>query len=215
MKYENKSYIANIQSLWLNITQSCNNKCEYCYDAGNDNFNMRPDTFLKITELIRPLKIKTLILIGGEPTLHPNFIDFANKCSDIAERVTLITNGTRLADPDFCRQIEMSPISTILFSLLGHDENSHDMGTAREGSFRQILEGIKNVRNLNRKINILPITTITSKNKAFLTKTLDFSKSLGFRKAVYNICVPSLASLKGDLCVDPAEVAGLIEHLFL
>lgn len=215
MKYDSETYISRIYAVWLNITQSCNNKCAYCYDAGNDNFNMRQDTLFKIIELIRPLRIKYLVWVGGEPTLHPDFIEFANKCKGLTQGMTLITNGTRVADSDYCRQIDVTPISHVLFSLHGPTEASHDTGTMRKGSFRQILDGIENVRRLKRKVKTLTITTITNRNKAFLTDIVDFSKSLGFKKVLFNACGPTVASIDCDLCVDPAELAGVLENLYL
>ena len=205
--------MVKIKSIWINLTSVCNNRCQYCYDAGNSANNISIDMFDEIINLIKPLHIERLLLIGGEPTLHPEFFELANKCKDVAESLTVVTNGTRFHDRDFCMQLDKTPVTAVLMSLLGHNSLLHDNLTGRSGSFYELIEGFKNVSELTPKIKLFPTTTINSINQDYLKEILDFSKDIGAKEVIYNVCIPSFES--DEVCVDPAKIASLIEDLYL
>lgn len=65
-------------SIMLYIADLCNLKCSYCY-----NIFPRTSKILSVDSIINFLELHhqtlkrpiNLLLIGGEPTLHPKFID--------------------------------------------------------------------------------------------------------------------------------------------
>ena len=88
--------------LRVSITDACNYKCFYCSNEGQDhgNCNMISVDFMralfsKIKE--ENIYVKKLNITGGEPTLHPHFLDILSEGRLISENVTLNTNGSRLS----------------------------------------------------------------------------------------------------------------------
>lgn len=93
----------------LVVNSKCNQKCEYCfaYDTLHDN-----DKFmsLKTCEKILDFQSKakyfilkdTVGIIGGEPTLHPQFEEILKLFDEYSKRYSfntiLFTNGTHLLD---------------------------------------------------------------------------------------------------------------------
>jgi len=68
-----------LNSLEFFITNKCNYKCEYCYsgfspDSKNAD-NKTIDSFINLVQSLKPnARIK---LIGGEPVIHPRFVEIA------------------------------------------------------------------------------------------------------------------------------------------
>ena len=77
------------------IIDSCNYSCEYCYNdlpRTNKKIDLNKLYFFISEILLKKLNKKyiQLELIGGEPTLHPDLIDFCEKISHIPNIFTTI-----------------------------------------------------------------------------------------------------------------------------
>src|SRR5438093_217768 len=62
---------------WIRLTAQCNNRCTFCLDSDAHNgTNISPMTIK--AQIIDGKKkgASRLILSGGEPTIHPNYIEF-------------------------------------------------------------------------------------------------------------------------------------------
>lgn len=82
------------------INSYCNLKCPYCF-ADNEitdcsTKNMSVEDFEKIIEWHKNNDIRVIRIIGGEPTLHPNFIDFLYRIlgDSFFEGIHIFTNMT-------------------------------------------------------------------------------------------------------------------------
>ena len=84
------------------ITDVCNLNCSYCFANRfvNKNENhITKDAFLRILDFIETAKTKEHIgLIGGEPTLHPDFMDLLSilNSRDEIDDVVVFTNGIKI-----------------------------------------------------------------------------------------------------------------------
>ncbi len=104
------------KTLTINTTQLCNLKCTYCA-AGGDGTYGSPSLKLDLKKGLPQLEWLMarclpgerfqINFLGGEPLLYPDVIrevaeyatQMANK-HELALRLAVITNGTRLSDPD-------------------------------------------------------------------------------------------------------------------
>lgn len=95
----------------LVINSKCNQRCEYCfaYDTLNDNNNiMSLDTVRQILgfqlKAADPLIRCNVGIVGGEPTVHPQFQDILDMLSGHFHNnyvnSVIFTNGTKLYDYD-------------------------------------------------------------------------------------------------------------------
>jgi 7,8-dihydro-6-hydroxymethylpterin dimethyltransferase len=91
----------------VTITSACNLDCPICYvhNKNDDAFHMREEAFRKTVDALVKANggaLDILNITGGEPTLHPQFLDFL----DIARaagvhRTTVCTNGIKIVtDPN-------------------------------------------------------------------------------------------------------------------
>jgi 7,8-dihydro-6-hydroxymethylpterin dimethyltransferase len=84
----------------VTITSACNLDCPICYvhNKNDDAFHMREEAF---RAAIAGLDNDILNITGGEPTLHPQFLDFLQIAKETGfHRVTVCTNGIKIVkDP--------------------------------------------------------------------------------------------------------------------
>lgn len=91
----------NQDRLRLLITDSCNLACSYCHNEGQ--FGQGQFMTLEAVEgLAQWLKensiyVKSLILSGGEPSIHPQLLEIVHLLRDSAQSLSIVTNGTRLS----------------------------------------------------------------------------------------------------------------------
>lgn len=84
------------QTLRVSITYRCNLVCRYCYANGLEtNFpeDMRLEDFLHLVVWAKKRGWKYIRLLGGEPTIHPHFIEMLDICYHNKMRVSIPTNN--------------------------------------------------------------------------------------------------------------------------
>ncbi len=111
------------------IVGQCNLRCAGC--GQNSPFRRKDLTPLSVFEedverLAKIMRVDTLYLLGGEPLLHPEIVEFARvaRRAGLAEQVGVWTNGLLLArqPDDFWAEFD-----TIAISLYPLDERSQKM----------------------------------------------------------------------------------------
>jgi glycosyltransferase involved in cell wall biosynthesis/MoaA/NifB/PqqE/SkfB family radical SAM enzyme len=86
---------------WI-LTRRCNYKCSYCTVYDNVNGFFPPlEELKKAADSIAKLPNSNIILqlAGGEPTIHPNYLEFVDYLSNILEGRALIKTLTNLGLP--------------------------------------------------------------------------------------------------------------------
>lgn len=64
-----------INGAWLTTNRSCNNRCEWCYAQNAIGNEMDIDDAKKCVDVLKELKVKHIVLIGGEPTIYSHLIE--------------------------------------------------------------------------------------------------------------------------------------------
>jgi radical SAM protein with 4Fe4S-binding SPASM domain len=78
----------------MEINNFCNNKCVYCYNTDRSNDYISTDILKKIIIGAKKVGVKCVVLSGGEPTLHPDFLQILDIIHDFNLKICLSTNGT-------------------------------------------------------------------------------------------------------------------------
>lgn len=86
----------------LTITSACNLDCPICYvhNKNEDAFQMRDEEFEAIlSRLVEDYgELDLLNMTGGDPTLHPRFIEYLERAHEVGiHRAAICTNGIKLA----------------------------------------------------------------------------------------------------------------------
>lgn len=175
---------------WMSLTYNCNNKCKWCYAASNfqDNglksFNSEKEQ--ETINLLSELGIKKIILIGGEPTLYKNIYSILDKTLNKGIPTGMVTNGRRLKDINFTRELKKRGLDYVTISVEGANAFEHDSITQIQGSYNDTIKGIKN--SLSEGINISTNTVISSENINGLEGIISSLKKVGVKEMGFNIC---------------------------
>ena len=89
---------------YIQVVRHCNHFCGFCSNPTTPYVH----TFETMKVLVDDLVGRGyygVILTGGEPSLHPELPRIARYASDQGLHVRMITNGWRLADPEFAREM--------------------------------------------------------------------------------------------------------------
>lgn len=76
------------------LTHQCNKNCPFCIDYKKDNCFISIDNFKNALEVAAQAKIEHILLTGGEPTLHPEILEFARMINEFRFTSILTTNYT-------------------------------------------------------------------------------------------------------------------------
>jgi len=76
-------------------TLRCNQSCEFCFNQSMPFMpDMSLDDFTLMLDRITGLSVKTLDIMGGEPTLHPHIVTFVQEAVQRGLTVNISSNGT-------------------------------------------------------------------------------------------------------------------------
>ena len=82
------------------LTELCNASCPHCFNADSRKTgSMDADILIKFMQINSSyLRQTELKIMGGEPTLHPRFIDVVTEACKHYRIVTIFTNGTKMKE---------------------------------------------------------------------------------------------------------------------
>lgn len=143
----------NINSAYIEITNLCNLDCQTCYNRSGKNQVRKEISFAHfqfITErLINDFGCTSIILSGGEPTLHSDFPKILEHLLSLPSlQVRIVTNGTTNCQ-ELVNAYQTHDQMMIQVSLDGSDEASNAK-TRGKDRFDQVISFIKALRNPNR-----------------------------------------------------------------
>src|SRR5688572_8181167 len=145
-KIATKEHAAHEKRNWVRLTFECNNRCTFCLDSDTHNGEMRAREEVKKQILDGRSKGATrLILSGGEPTIHPDYVSFI-KLGRMAgySKIQTVTNGRLFGYGFFLRKCLDAGLSEITFSLHGPNAKIHDALVGVKDAFEQEVAGLKN-----------------------------------------------------------------------
>lgn len=130
---------------WVRLTFDCNDRCVFCLDAHTHDGTNRAREEVKAQILDGRRKgAERLILSGGEPTIHPDFVDFV-RLGRLAgyRKVQTVTNGRMFAYGDFLKRSLDAGLGEITFSIHGPNAKIHDALVGTKGAFDEEVTGLK------------------------------------------------------------------------
>lgn len=203
---------------WIRLTAQCNNRCTFCLDSDAHNgTNISPMTIKAQIIDGRKKGATRLILSGGEPTIHPNFVEFIGLGRRMNyRRIQTVTNGRMFSYKPFLHKCLDAGLQEITFSVHGPNARLHDALVGVRGAFEQEVQGIQNALEDGRPIVNIDMV-INKMNVKHITEMMDMFIDMGIREFDLLQIIPfgrafheGLASLFYDL----EEHAEYIEKAF-
>lgn len=140
-----------MKRIYLLITNECNLACSMCIRGENQNKKMKFEEFKETFDKEDTSDIE-IVITGGEPTLHEDFISFIEYSSKKFKKVLIATNGVISRYIDSIKNLDNIMIQ---ISLDG-DKEIHNK-VRGEGSFEKTIETIKKLENTDLKYCIASV----------------------------------------------------------
>ncbi|MFH1174995.1 MAG: radical SAM protein [archaeon] len=193
----------------ISLTEACNMACEHCYIGRKifwrkTHYGVKSISFDQFKQLLPQLieaHVTRVNLGGGEPPLHPHFIDIVHMLYDAGIKVALVTNGSKM-------KILRGHLR--LFNDIGvsidYPDDRHSDNRRRAGAFAEAVAALEELVS-SGEVKTEMVTCIMHQNYRDLPQLYVLAKSLNVDMWRLNRFHPT----KNDLTRFSADVTGLDE----
>jgi radical SAM protein with 4Fe4S-binding SPASM domain len=173
-----------------NITRRCNLHCVHCYsDSTASHYPGELDIHecRAVLEDLAAFGVPAVLLSGGEPTVHPHFLELCEIAVGLGLRVTISTNGSRIS-PVMAHQLKELGVTYVGISLDGIGK-AHDAFRGQTGAFRKAVAAFRNCRAVGQKVGLR--LTLTPHTASQLPEILQFIEKEKIQRVCFYHLVPS------------------------
>ena len=201
----------------LEITPACNNRCPGC---SNVYATRRSDPALMSAQQWRRLlapfvrEAVRIRLTGGEPTLHPQFLQILDEVASHDAWVTVFTNGRWHNPEQLVRHVQkQSRVSGLLISLHGATADSHEAFSGVPGSFEETVANIRLA--IDHGITVSLSTVITRHTWNEIDAVVELGRELGVDHVAVNRYIgaplPEIEPTQGQVASAVSRIQDLVE----
>jgi molybdenum cofactor biosynthesis enzyme MoaA len=139
---------------WVRLTYRCNDHCVFCLDSdAHDGTDRQRDEIVEQIVDGRRKGATRLILSGGEPTIHPDYVRFIQLGAAAGYRwIQTVTNGRMFAYAEFLQKCVDAGLTEITFSVHGPNAKVHDALVGTRGAYEQEMRGLRNALDDGRVV---------------------------------------------------------------
>lgn len=143
-----------MRRLDLKVGFQCNNRCLFCIQGDKRNFcPNKTDTEIRQILLQRRKTNSSIVFTGGEPTVRKELVSWVAYAKVLGyDPIQIQSNGRMFSYLDYCRALIRAGANEFSPAIHGSTAKIHDFLTQVPGSFKQTVQGIKNLRKLNQYI---------------------------------------------------------------
>ena len=186
-----------MERLELHLTYTCPERCLFCSeDHRMDRYKQFPVTWARVATVLRMHAqngVRNIHITGGEPTIHPRFIDVLRLSKKLGMRTSVGTIGTMLSRPDFAQRA-LPFLDEALFSIHGPSAEVHDKMAGRVGSFQRVTTAFRNARAHSPRFGAYVNTVVTRHNVDHLPDTVAMADEMGAKLIVISNTTPEGAA---------------------
>ena len=155
----------------------CNQKCVFCYAAGQQmgkTKEMTTEQWKQAIDRLDVARVPMVTFTGGEPTQRADIAELVGYAKRMVTRLN--TNGVNLT-PELVQQLKVAGLDSVQVTLYSHDEAVHN-ALVGSNHHADTIQGIRNAVAAGLDISI---NTPLCKKNADYERTLAFIYSLGVR----------------------------------
>jgi len=184
--YEGIKKFAQAKGAFISLTYACQCQCKHCgvslFVKKNDVLLSTEEIKLKVLDRLKDCGIDVAYFFGGEPTVHKDFVELVRYSTQKGLYTRADTNGIKLTDKDFAKQVKDAGITFFLVSLDSIKPEIHDRFRGIPGSWEKAVQAIKNCVEIGISVGISTVVTKQSLKYKDTEKIIRLGKDLGVFK---------------------------------
>jgi len=138
----------------LEINQTCQMRCRHCYNASNiPNTDLPIELIDKLSDDLVLLGTPYVVITGGEPLLHPDFLEICRLLTKKGLAVKVFTNGFAMTE-SIAKSLADMNVFQVGFTLFGHNAELHEYISRVPSSFKRIVAAIEMVREYQTNTDV-------------------------------------------------------------
>lgn len=174
-----------ITACWITINRACNLRCEWCYAKNADKMHMDFVSVTSLLDFLVSMKIKNVIILGGEPTCSNQLVPILQECKKRDIRSVIVTNGIRLADEAYLNMLVEAGVGTISLSQKAYDAKSYVEVTGVD-CYKDFLQAVSNVSKTG--VDFVVSFVLTCDSIPNLPQSMRTLRELGAEKFSLGFC---------------------------
>ncbi len=193
------------RNVYLYITEACQLRCEHCYMGERLDRALKKPLHQIIETLAtwRRLGGSKLTILGGEPTLHPDYCAAIRAAGQLGYEHVITTTNAQAPALRKLRQLEPADFAYVQVSLDGGSDSSHD-AIRGAGTFDTALATAAELTR--RGFDTRIICTVNQANQGDALQLLDIADELGVSLVKFHV-FSTIGTGHGhpDLAMTPPE----------
>ncbi len=172
MRVETDFHFSAPLMAWIELTRACNLRCPHCFVEGGvaRNGELSTDRILAILDEWAELGVFSVILTGGEPTIHPDFLTILHHAHGLGFTVGVATHGMTITE----RLLQQMPRDDVIVSV--SIDGMHGQGQRRGMSdFAYVIRKLAMLQEAEFNASIM--TTTSSSNVHELQSLIEWAVS--------------------------------------
>lgn len=199
----------------IEFNSDCNFNCIYCYTEHiGSKGEMSRDEFKDVIVQARDLGAKTIIILGGEPTLYPHLMEMIHFIRSHSISVDLFTNGAGVTE-ELARELYKAEVFVFL-KMNTFKRDIQNLMSGNKGAYDQIRSAMDHLRAAGYPgpEKLLAVSTVICKyNYDELTDLWKWLRDIDIAPYFEMITPQGRAKERKDLSMDTGKVLELFYKL--
>ncbi|MBI5967721.1 MAG: radical SAM protein [Deltaproteobacteria bacterium] len=166
----------------VDLTNRCNLRCPICFANANVQGYVYEPTYEQVVEMLttlrnmKPVFPPAVQFSGGEPTIHPQFLDILKAARSMGfSHIQIASNGIRIAkDFEFARKCREAGLYTVYLQFDGTGDEVYQKTRGLSGLWELKAKAVENARKSGLRIVLVP-TIIKTINDDQVGNILQFA----------------------------------------
>jgi len=186
----------SIDVLSLVLTSQCNLKCVYCYNDASPILAMKRLLLDEVLGIVKECGVSIVGLIGGEPMLHPDYLEIVRELTALGVYSNLYTNGTLLTAKNI-EELSQAGLSKVSLSVDSVITQTYQSLVQNSVSPKRLLEKIALVKRagMEVKTNTVLVPGVNDSEEQ-LEKLIEILQQLDVDTITFTEIVPQGAGRK-------------------
>ncbi len=146
----------------IDLTNRCDMRCPVCFANANAMGYITEPSVDQVRAMLqtlrdrKPVPCKAIQFSGGEPTIHPNFIEIVKMAKEMGfGQIQIATNGKNMSDLDFARQCKEAGLNSLYLQFDGVTKDIYRK-TRAEDVIETKMQCVEVCRKVGLRIVLVP-----------------------------------------------------------